>query len=152
VFAIDLQPKAIDRLKIHLETNPSRQVQPILGNHAELDRLIPVEHHGRVAAVMFNLGYLPKGDKEFKTSAETTGPALKHAVRLLKPGGMMTVMAYVGHPGGPEEAMAVIATLREMNDQIEWGERLGEPWAKNPPRLFVVRKKETPKRESTQNS
>lgn len=152
VFAIDRQPEVIDRLKLHLESNPSRQVQPILGNHAELDRLIPAEHHGRVTAVMFNLGYLPKGDKELRTSAETTSPALKHAVKLLKPGGTMTVMAYVGHPGGPEEATAVIATLTELSDQIEWDERLGEPWTKNPPRLFVVRKKTLPCKDTNQNS
>lgn len=141
VFAIDKQACAIESMQLKLKTNPSRQVKPILGDHAELERLIPQEHHGKIAAVMFNLGYLPRGDKFFKTTAETTRPALNQAVRMLRPGGVMTVMAYVGHPGGPEEARAVIETLNSLGDQIEWDERLGEPWAKNPPRLFVVRKK-----------
>ena len=60
---------------------------------------------------------------------------------LLKPNGVMTVMAYVGHPGGPEEADAVVATLGELASQIDWEERHGEPWMRHPPRLFVARKK-----------
>ena len=103
--------------------------------------LIPPEHHGKVAAIMFNLGYLPGGDKTCKTTAATTRPALHQAVSLLKPNGVMTVMAYVGHPGGPEEADAVVATLGELASQIDWEERHGEPWMRHPPRLFVARKK-----------
>ncbi|WP_020470081.1 FAD-dependent oxidoreductase [Zavarzinella formosa] len=141
VFAIDRQPAAINRLNQSLAENPFRQVKPILGNHAELAALIPPEHHGLISAIMFNLGYLPRGDKEIKTSAETTRPAIQQAVCLLRPGGTMTIMAYTGHPGGPEEAAAVIEALRELEDMIEWKEHFGEPWMKNPPRLLVVRKK-----------
>ena len=141
VHAIDRQAPAIDRLNLRLAENPCRQVRPVLGDHAEMAALIPPEHHGKVAAIMFNLGYLPGGDKTCKTTAATTRPALHQAVSLLKPNGVMTVMAYVGHPGGPEEADAVVATLGELASQIDWEERRGEPWMRHPPRLFVARKK-----------
>ncbi len=141
VFAIDRQPEAIARLSRWLAETPRPRVKLILGDHAKLATLIPSEHHGRVAAVMFNLGYLPDGDHAVTTTAATTAPAIRQAVALLRPGGMMTVLAYTGHAGGPEEAEAVAATLRELGLVIDWKERPADPWATNPPRLFVVRKK-----------
>ena len=57
--------------------------------------------------VMFNLGYLPRGDKACTTAAHTTLRALEAALAGLKPGGIITVMAYTGHDGGMQEAMAV---------------------------------------------
>lgn len=48
----------------------------------------------------FNLGYLPGGDKQLKTGAETTLRALKAASNVLQAGGLISVVAYTGHPGG----------------------------------------------------
>jgi hypothetical protein len=56
---------------------------------------------------MFNLGYLPGGDKQRTTSASTTTEAIAAGVSLLKSGGVMTVVAYRGHAGGQEEVRAV---------------------------------------------
>jgi hypothetical protein len=50
--------------------------------------------------VAFNLGYLPGGDKQLKTGAETTLRALKAASNVLQAGGLISVVAYTGHPGG----------------------------------------------------
>lgn len=50
--------------------------------------------------VAFNLGYLPGGDKAITTTSETTLVALGAAERILMPGGLISVVAYVGHPGG----------------------------------------------------
>ena len=58
-------------------------------------------------AVMFNLGYLPGGDKSIVTRAESTVIAIRIAAELLAPGGILTIVVYTGHPGGEEEAAAV---------------------------------------------
>lgn len=50
--------------------------------------------------VAFNLGYLPGGDKEIITRSETTLLALEAAKRILIPGGLISIVVYVGHPGG----------------------------------------------------
>jgi len=50
--------------------------------------------------VAFNLGYLPGGDKEIITASETTSLALEAAKRILMPGGLISIVVYVGHPGG----------------------------------------------------
>lgn len=69
---------------------------------------------GPVAAVMFNLGYLPYADKEIVTQGETTVRALQSACALLRPGGVLTIACYIGHPGGGEEAAQVLAFLSEL--------------------------------------
>lgn len=55
-------------------------------------------HFSRLVA--FNLGYLPGGDKTVITTSKTTLPALQAASRILRSEGLISVMVYVGHPGG----------------------------------------------------
>jgi len=50
--------------------------------------------------VAFNLGYLPGGDKKIITGSETTSLALEAAKRILMPRGLISIVVYVGHPGG----------------------------------------------------
>ncbi len=60
-----------------------------------------------VDAVVFNLGYLPGGDKGCVTSPHNTMAALSQGIKLLAPGGRICISLYTGHPGGMEEATAV---------------------------------------------
>jgi hypothetical protein len=50
--------------------------------------------------VAFNLGYLPGGDKTIITKPETTLIALEAAKGILMAGGLISLVVYVGHPGG----------------------------------------------------
>ena len=50
--------------------------------------------------VAFNLGYLPGGDKTITTVSETTQLALEATKKILIPGGLISLVVYVGHPGG----------------------------------------------------
>lgn len=50
--------------------------------------------------VAFNLGYLPGGDKTIITEPRTTLEALKVSKDILMPGGLISLVVYVGHPGG----------------------------------------------------
>jgi hypothetical protein len=68
---------------------------------------IPVRSHGRIAAVIFNLGWLPGSDKSIITAPATTVAAMRSALELLRPGGILVAVLYTGHPGGSEEAEAV---------------------------------------------
>lgn len=78
-------------------------------SHHRMADLIPAAVRGHVAAVMFNLGYLPGGDPGIITRAATTIPALDAAAALLRPDGVLTCVVYPGHEGGGEEAEAVEA-------------------------------------------
>ena len=69
---------------------------------------------GRVDAVMFNLGYLPGADKSVITQSATTCAALDQAIRLLRTGGLVSIMVYPGHAGGVKEAEGVTAWLARL--------------------------------------
>ncbi|CAN5451233.1 class I SAM-dependent methyltransferase [soil metagenome] len=62
---------------------------------------------GGLGAVMFNLGYLPGGDKALTTRPATTRAALRAAAGHLRVGGILSVVTYPGHAGGAAERDAV---------------------------------------------
>jgi hypothetical protein len=84
------------------------------GDHADMTAALPAGSAGGVGAVMFNLGYRPGGDKSFATSPASSRTALGIALRLLRPGGVLTVVAYSGHPGGAEETAVVQRFMESM--------------------------------------
>ena len=58
-----------------------------------------VDQHS-ASVICFNLGYLPFADSKAETATkqETTVAAVKAALEVVKETGIVTVMAYVGHP------------------------------------------------------
>jgi predicted methyltransferase len=131
VFAFDVQPEALAHTAASLPD--ATNVTLLALDHAEMRRAVPPEHYGRVGAVMFNLGYLPGGDHSVTTRTDSTLAAIRAALELLRPGSVLTVVAYTGHPGGSEEAAAVAALLRAFGPREEGG-------GVGAPRLFVVHK------------
>lgn len=112
VFAFDVQAEALDRTRARLENAAAAgerlaQVELLLAGHEEMGVRVPSEYHGRVAAIMFNLGYLPGADKKLTTQPDTTSVALISALTLLRGGGVLTIVVYPGHEGGGAEAAAV---------------------------------------------
>ena len=57
----------------------------------------------QVKAVVFNLGYLPGGDKDITTKADTTLAAVRSAMDLLQPDGLICITMYSGHAEGKQE-------------------------------------------------
>jgi glycine oxidase len=106
VLAIDIQAEAIQSTQTRLVTEAVSNVTLHQGDHSKVLNGLQ-ESSEVVGAIMFNLGYLPGGDKQRTTSASTTTEAIAAGVSLLKSGGVMTVVAYRGHAGGQEEARAV---------------------------------------------
>ena len=115
VFVFDIQQQALDSTASRLhDQGQAAQVTLVQRGHEHLLDEIPAMDHGHIQAVMFNLGYLPHGDKTRTTTSATTLPALAQARAVLAPGGIITVLAYRGHPGGQEEARAVEQQLRRL--------------------------------------
>ncbi|NMO96096.1 class I SAM-dependent methyltransferase [Paenibacillus lemnae] len=112
VFAFDIQEQALSITQERLAkagTEPLAEVKLVHSSHAGMNDIIPASVHGKISAIMFNLGYLPAegADKELITSPASTLPALDTALELLAPGGVITIVVYPGHPGGDQEARAV---------------------------------------------
>ncbi|MGZ8188881.1 MAG: class I SAM-dependent methyltransferase [Methylosarcina sp.] len=111
-------------------------------SHAKIEEKIPAEFHGKINACMFNLGYLPGSDKSNITETATTLPALNAAVRMLSPEGILTVLAYPGHPGGAEETRQVELWCQRLDAaRFAVNTVFSAEHKATAPRLFVVIKK-----------
>jgi len=116
VFGFDVQSDALDATRDRLASEGLiDRVTLIEAGHETMERHLPAAAHGTVDAVMFNLGYLPGSDSPLTTTPATTRPALDAALRLLRPGGVATVVVYTGHEGGEEEAAAVDAWAADLS-------------------------------------
>lgn len=67
-----------------------------------------------IDCIVYNLGYLPGGDKNITTLVESTITSLKQATKLLKPGGLISIAIYTGHDEGKLEKEALIKFAKEL--------------------------------------
>ncbi|HSM40559.1 MAG TPA: class I SAM-dependent methyltransferase [Afifellaceae bacterium] len=120
VIGLDIQQAALDEAA--RRTADLKQVTLLKAGHERLAEqiaaLFPEAGSCPLAGVMFNLGYLPGGDKQVTTRAETTIAALDQALALLKPGGLVSLVLYPGHPEGAGEAEAVRVHAEGLPDSF----------------------------------
>ncbi|MEE0775581.1 MAG: class I SAM-dependent methyltransferase [Bacillota bacterium] len=104
VYAFDIQSIAIDHTAERLaEAGFSQRVSLLCLDHCFMDTVVKE----RVSAVVFNLGYLPGGNHEIVTESQQTIVALEKSFAILKPGGVILIGVYWGHPGGEIEKIAI---------------------------------------------
>lgn len=105
VVALDLQECALTATGQRLaEAGLLQRVTLLQAGHEKLAAVLD----GSPSAIVFNLGYLPGSDHLCRTTAATTVSALSQGAELLVSGGILTVAVYTGHPGGADEAQAVL--------------------------------------------
>ncbi len=102
VLAYDIQPQAIEQTRLHLAREGLLNVTLIQSSHVNIN-----DHVGPFKGFVFNLGYLPGGDKTITTRTDTTIQAIETALSLLAVDGFMLVVCYPGHSEGEREARAV---------------------------------------------
>lgn len=112
VYGFDIQEEALTLTRQRIDQHVQPTISPVtllLRSHAYMKEAISTNHHGKVAAIMFNLGYLPStaSNKEIITMTDSTIDALQGGLELLRPGGIITIVLYPGHPGGDTESVAV---------------------------------------------
>lgn len=141
VYSFDIQKSALEKTGERIEKENLKNVTLLEEDHSCLTKIIPEELHGQVAVIMLNLGYLPGGDKSIVTLTETTLPAIEQACNLLRPGGILSVLAYTGHPGGEKETEEVKKLLESL-DQNSYSltHLTGPEESHSPPELFIVKK------------
>lgn len=139
VLAVDVQPVAIHRTRCLLEKEGlCSRVVLVRDDHSSIQRHL----REPVKAAMFNLGYLPGGDKRMVTRPETTIAAIRDVLSALAPGGLVTVVVYTGHPGGAEELEQVLNYVRDL-PQREFSviQSCYINQVNHPPQLIAVGKK-----------
>jgi predicted methyltransferase len=145
VFAFDIQKEAIERSQIRLEShNLNRQVLWFNQSHDTLQTVLKENHITHIHACMFNLGFLPKGNPEIITLPDTTSKAVQQAIQVLAPTGIVTILVYVGHPGGNEE-LKIIEQITQNLPTDDFTTQIIRADVINPktqpPILFVIEKR-----------
>lgn len=115
LFSIDIQQTAIENTQSLLQANLS---------HEELGRIhLRCLSHENWELVSFpqppqlfiyNLGYLPRGDKTLTTQTATTLSSIKKALTLVKEGGSISITCYPGHDEGEKEERALFLFAQSL--------------------------------------
>lgn len=113
VYGFDIQKEAIIQTKQRLEEEKLNNVTLYLDNHAHLSS------YGfcAIKGIIFNLGYLPHGDKKITTQPDTTILALQQALSCLKKDGVCVCVIYPGHEEGLKESKAIEAFVQQLNQK-----------------------------------
>ncbi len=107
VYAFDIQQQALDSTAALLAENGVQNVTLIKSSHHLAKDYVKEE----ICVGMFNLGWLPGGDKSITTLHETTLPAIADAIEMLAHGGGLLIAVYPGHPEGEVEGRMVTEML-----------------------------------------
>lgn len=113
VYGFDIHDMAVAHIEAGRQGLAERITFIQAGHETMLAHISP-QALGGVQAIMFNLGYLPRGDKHITTTIATTIPALEQSLALLADGGILTIACYPGHPGGREETEAVFSFVNAL--------------------------------------
>ncbi|MDO5457741.1 MAG: class I SAM-dependent methyltransferase [Atopococcus tabaci] len=141
VYSFDIQEQAIINTQKKLEEEGlAHRVTLLQQGHETISQVFNEE--AVISTAIFNLGYLPKGDKSIITLPDTTIQAFEGVLDRLKAGGIMVVVVYHGHPGGKEEKDAVENYLRLL-DQTSFHVLKYEfiNQKNNPPYILAVKKR-----------
>src|SRR5690606_700824 len=83
----------------------------IIDSHLNFDNYVNEEFAG----VIFNLGYLPKGDKEIHTDAVVVLDTLEKVLKKIKVNGICVIVLYPGFASGLEEANLLTEYISNLN-------------------------------------
>lgn len=116
VYAFDTQAQAVEatRRRVAAAGPGAAPVVCVCLGHEQAPAWLAERGCAPLAAVTFNLGYLPGGDKSLTTQPATTCVALAGMAPLLAAGGLLTVVMYPAHEGGGAERDAVLEWARGL--------------------------------------
>lgn len=104
VYSFDIQLEALNNARTYISKD---NVSFINDGHEHLSDYIKEP----VKAGIFNLGYLPDGDKSITTKYNTTITAVHELFNLLTAGGRIVIVVYHGHESGKIERDALLQSL-----------------------------------------
>ncbi|MBA2369992.1 MAG: class I SAM-dependent methyltransferase [Candidatus Protochlamydia sp.] len=120
VYAFDRLEEAIEKTKQRLTA--ALLPEQLLHVHLEARCHSQFPSHilpESIQLIVYNLGYLPGGNKELTTCKETTLKSLEQGLLLISPGGAISLTCYPGHPEGALEEKELQGFLQKLSP-LEW--------------------------------
>lgn len=143
VYGFDIQEAAIlssqSRLK---ENNLINRVVLFQRGHEYISELVPSHHKSKIKAAIFNLGYLPGGNKSVVTKPDTTISAISQLLNIMAPEGIIILVVYHGYPEGAverDELLHYLEGLDQSAAHVLKYQFINQ--ANNPPFIVAVEKR-----------
>lgn len=132
VIALDIQETALKRAQERL--NEFSHVHFYLQSHETFPEMAKQES---IRLIVYNLGYLPGGDKSITTETSTTLKSLKNSLSLLSPKGLICITLYPGHPEGAKEQEALLNWIQGLKEEKT---HIRNPVNHTAPSLLIIKK------------
>lgn len=139
VYGFDIQEQAVESSSNMLKD------QAIFDNYSLFQaghETMATHVHGPINFIIFNLGYMPKGDKAITTKKTTTLVAVEEGLKLLTKNGLLWVVVYPGHDAGAVEAKGLetmVKTLDQKKYSVMKMQMMNQ--INNPPYIIAIEKK-----------
>jgi len=116
VFGYDIQENAVSNTKQKLLNKQLlERVTLFQTSHSNIIQTIPERYHGSIAGAMFNLGYLPGGNKDIVTKPHSTIEAIRQILSILKSEGVIVLVIYHGHEEGKIERDTILEFVKQLD-------------------------------------
>ena len=113
IIVLDIQKKALENTRFLL--GDFSHVHFFCQSH---ERFPDLAYEKPISLIVYNLGYLPGGNKEVTTLTSTTLKSLQRAMDIVLPGGMISLTCYPGHPEGAREEKALLSFTKGLDPRI----------------------------------
>ena len=118
VFGFDIQAEAIEQATKRLSASGLlERVSLFQQGHETVLEVLPTDVHGKLAGAIFNLGYLPGGEKSIVTLPQTTISALHQILSIIKKAGIVVLVIYPGHDEGKKERDVLLEEVKKIDQQ-----------------------------------
>ncbi len=142
VYGFDIQAEAIETTKHYLQANLSPEIYRNIFLKKHCHSTFPEEISPEsIKLIVYNLGYLPGGDKQKTTESETTLQSLQKGEHLIIPGGVISMTFYPGHEEGANEKSRILSYISKLSPK-EWS-CCHHQWVnrKDSPSLLILQKR-----------
>lgn len=142
VIGIDIQQQAIDQTRDLLQSHSLllQQDHVHLFCQSHIDFPLLAKQYP-IRLIVYNLGYLPKGNKQITTIVSSTLASFKMALDLVVPGGAVCITSYSGHEEGNREEQMLLQEATHLSS-VDWNVCYHSfPNRTHAPSLFLFQKK-----------
>lgn len=108
LYGFDIQGKAVEKTRglilSQCGEDSIERIHLFHESHDKMDRYVKKP----VKLIVYNLGYLPGGDKTITTEVESTLSSVAMGLNMLAPAGVLSITCYPGHSEGEREERALL--------------------------------------------
>ncbi len=117
VFGFDISSQAIENTKKLLEINNISNVTIFKTSHENMLNTLK-DYKKKISLITFNLGYLPKHDKNITTKSKSTIKAIIDSYELIHNNGVILITVYPHHDEGKKEHIALNEFIKDKKYKI----------------------------------